>query len=89
MGTLKRFGKALFGSKKAVAALVGFVMNLAAPFARKHGLEGVLTPDAVTSATAMLGTYMLGQGIADHGKEKAKVEAELKRTLDKLGRLGE
>lgn len=74
MGTLRRFGKALFGSRKAVAALTGFVLNLLSPLARKHGLEELVTPDAVTQATAILGAYILGQGVADHGEARAKLQ---------------
>ena len=41
-------------------------------------LKDLLGLDAptVTSIVALVGSYVLGQGIADHGKEKAKVESD-------------
>jgi|TARA_R110002096_G_scaffold55026_13_gene141634 uncharacterized membrane protein (DUF441 family) len=60
--------KQLFSSKKFTAMVIG----IAATFlADKYGLDQEQT-------TLILGTiisYIIGQGIADNGKEAAKVEA--------------
>ena len=59
--------KGLIASKKAVAMLVGVLM---AAFGKKMGLD----EEAVMSVAGTAAVYILGQGIADHGKEAAKVQ---------------
>ena len=61
--------KDLFSSKKFLVMLAGIVVMIA----DKIGLN--LDPDLVNKMLGLMGAYIIGQGIADHGKEKAKVEA--------------
>ncbi len=60
----------LFGSKKFVAAVAAF---LVAAFA-ELGLD--MDTETILTILSPLMAYVVGQGIADHGKEKAKVEVE-------------
>lgn len=63
----------LLGSKKAVVTLVGLVLEIVIA-------SGVIALDAESKMKVMeailviVGGYNVGQGIADHGKEKAKAE---------------
>ncbi len=66
---MKEMLKALIGSKKFMTALVSCLVGLAA----KVGLE--LSPDEITAILSPALAYIVGQGVADHGKERAKVEA--------------
>ena len=59
--------KALFSSKKFVAMLVGIVATLLA----KIGLD--VDDATVTKLVGVVVSFILGQGIADHGKEAAKI----------------
>lgn len=62
----KRFGRALadiLTSKKAIATIGGAIATAA----------GVPAP----VVAAVVGPYVVGQGIADSGKERAKKEAQL------------
>ena len=59
----------LFQSKKALAAMAAVIVGLAA----KLGFE--ISTDELLPILSPLMAYIVGQGIADHGKERAKVEA--------------
>lgn len=63
----------LLKSKKFVAALVGVVAVILAFVLGELGMP--IPEEKLNALLAMLGTYILGQGIADHGKEAAKVVA--------------
>lgn len=56
-------------SKKGMAMLTG----LLAVVLGDKGLG--LSPEAIQAIVALVASYIVGQGVADHGKEKAKVEA--------------
>ena len=58
----------LFKSKKALTAIAGVIIAIAA----KAGLE--ISTEELMPILAPLMAYIVGQGIADHGKERAKVE---------------
>ena len=58
--------KGMVASKKAVAMIVGIIM---ASFGKKMGLD----EDALTKIIGVVASYCIGQGIADHGKEAAKI----------------
>ena len=61
--------KELFKSKKALVAFVACIVWAAGRFGMhldKEALLGVVSP---------LWAYVLAQGVADHGKEAAKVSA--------------
>ena len=55
-------------SKKAIAMLAGIIVAGLGHI----GLE--LTPEEVTGILAPVLAYIVGQGVADHGKEKARME---------------
>lgn len=59
--------KSLLSSKKAAAMVAGVLM---AAFGKKIGLD----EQAVTSIVATVIAYLVGQGIADHGKEAVKAK---------------
>jgi len=62
--------KALFSSKKFLVMLAGILLASAS----KLGLD--LDEDLVNQILAMVGAYVVGQGIADHGKEAAKTASK-------------
>jgi hypothetical protein len=72
MSVLKRFVKAITGSKKAMVALGTFVFGMVAPSARRHGVD--ISPDDVDLAIKIGIGYLVGQGLADHGKEAKRLE---------------
>ncbi len=59
--------KALFSSKKFLVMLAGIILAVA----NKLGLD--LDPELVNQILALVGVYIVGQGIADRGKEAAKL----------------
>lgn len=65
--------KKLFDSKKAVVAVIGLVLEVIVA-------ANILVLDEASKAMFMenvviiVGAYVVGQGIADHGKEKAKID---------------
>lgn len=65
--TIKGVAGALFKSKKFVGMIVGMIVALAA----KVGLE--VDDETVTKLVMLAASYVLGQGIADHGKEAALI----------------
>lgn len=60
-------------SKKVRALVVGLLLLALVPLGKKVGVE--LNEEQVDKALALIGLYIVGQGIADHGKEAAKVTA--------------
>lgn len=62
--------KDLLNSKKFQAALIGLAVTIAEAFI--PALENV----DLTSVLAVLIAYIIGQGIADFGKERAKIVNE-------------
>lgn len=69
MTTVKKIAAWLFSSKKVTALLAGLILL----GAKKLGLD--ITDDEAAAAVALLSSYLVGQGIADAGKERAKIEA--------------
>lgn len=67
----------LFGSKKALAAMAGTVTSTLVLMAAKHGygLDPAAAETLVKVILGIVGAYVLGQGVADWGKEGAKVQA--------------
>ena len=57
--------KDMFGSKKAIAMIVGLIVSIAG----KVGLD--LPTEDLTAVLSPVLAYILGQGVADVGKEKA------------------
>lgn len=60
--------KGMLGSKKFLASIVGMVVGLVA----KLGIE--LDTESVMACISPILMFILGQGVSDMGKEKAKVE---------------
>ena len=56
--------------KKLTMSILGVLITFA-------GNELGIEKDVIAMAVTLIGTFVLGQGIADHGKEKAKVEKGL------------
>lgn len=67
-----------FGSKKFLVFLATVIVAVGNKLAGHFGYE--LDPDTVNQFIAIAGAYIVGQGIADHGKEAAKVVADAART---------
>ncbi len=67
---MKQALKDMLGSKKATAMIVGLLVGLGG----KYGLD--LPPEELTAILSPVLAYILGQGIADVGKEKARIEQE-------------
>jgi hypothetical protein len=66
--------KNAFASKKFLAAIIGVVVVAA-------GTAFGLSEDQSMKIVALICTYVLGQGVADHGKEKAKELGKLSGDL--------
>lgn len=73
MEALKRFLSAIAGSKKAVAAVAAVLFVFLAPILGKVGLT--VTEDELQQVLGVAIAYLVGQGLADTGKERAKLEA--------------
>lgn len=76
---LKTLLAAALGSRKFVALIVALLASLATiPLVKFLGLPPEeaqkLALEVSTHLTALASAYLIGQGIADHGKEKARVE---------------
>ena len=70
---------ALLGSKKFAALLIGLLVTLLAyPLTRWAGVDELgakeIALPIATLVVTQVSAYLVGQGIADHGKEKAKIE---------------
>lgn len=63
------FVKSLFQSKKWVTAVAGIVSCAIA----RIGFD--VDPAELTHPVALMMSYVVGQGIADHGKEREKIRA--------------
>ena len=66
--------KELLRSKKFAALGLGVVASLAGVVAGKFGWDPASFSDSSTEVVAMISAYIIGQGVADHGKEKVKLE---------------
>ena len=67
--------KTLLSSKKFIAMLAGLVATLVA----KIGWN--VDTETVNQVIALVVSYVVGQGLADAGKEKAKYECDLEASL--------
>ena len=66
--------EALKGITQSKKFMFGVIALLVIAFNNKLGLE--LDPEQMKFMTAIVGATVLGQGVADLGKEKAKQEAK-------------
>lgn len=62
--------KQLFTSKKFLATLAGVIITLFA----KVGLD--VDNETAAMIVGLIGSFVVSQGIADNGKEKAKLESQ-------------
>jgi len=65
--------KQMFASKKFRAMLTGLIAAAAVAISTRFGLEAEVVSDLLMAIAGIVGSYVLGQGIADHGKEAAIV----------------
>lgn len=67
----------LFSSKKAIAGMAGTATTALILLAQKagYGLDPEATKLLVGAVMGLAAVYILGQGAADWGKERAKAEA--------------
>ena len=70
----------MFESKKFKATLLGVAVALVQGFLEWFGFE--IPPETLTASLSPILAYIVGQGIADHGKEREKVVSQ--RELEKL-----
>mgnify|MGYP003629368916 CR=1 FL=1 len=56
--------KSLFSSKKFIAMLTGVLATLIG----KIGFD--VSTETINQVVALVGTYVVGQGVADHGKHR-------------------
>ena len=74
--------KALFGSKKFVAAISFIILMIVAALV-SHFLGVTFTEEQIYSAAGVVASYLVAQGAADLGKEKAAVEGVKVEALPK------
>ncbi len=72
MSTVKKLIAWMFASKKVTALLAGLLLL----GAKRLGLD--IAGSEIEEALALLGAYLVGQGIADAGKERSKIDAASK-----------
>lgn len=75
---MKELVDEVLGSKKAMAAIVGalavFLVHLAAAF--HVAIDQATATEVSTKLTAIVGAYLMGQGLADHGATAAEATAD-------------
>ena len=67
---MKQALKDMFASKKFLVAITAVLVSVGA----KVGLN--VANDVLLPVVVLVASYIVGQGIADAGKEKAKIEGE-------------
>ena len=67
---MKQAFKDMFASKKLLVAITAVLVSVGA----KVGLN--VGNDVLLPVVVLVASYIVGQGIADAGKEKAKIEGE-------------
>ncbi|NRB12202.1 MAG: hypothetical protein HRU44_03105 [Candidatus Thalassarchaeum sp.] len=67
---MKQAFKDMFASKKFLVAITAVLVSVGA----KVGLN--VGNDVLLPVVVLVASYIVGQGIADAGKEKAKIEGE-------------
>ena len=75
--------KDLFDSKKFRVLLIGIVLNILLYFDVLKDLDATSKQELILSIDGLIAVFILGQGIADHGKEAAKVQVAAKKEKKK------
>ncbi len=65
----------LFTSKKFIAMIGGILLALVNWGSKRLGIPLSLDPETLNWALTLVAAYIVGQGVADVGKEKAKILA--------------
>ena len=73
MKYVKMIFEVIAESKKARALIVGILALALVPLGAKVGVE--VDAALIDKGVMLIAAYLVGQGIADMGKEKAKIEA--------------
>lgn len=70
----------LFTSKKFLAMVAGIALTVILRVAGKFGiaLDPATAKEAADAIALLVGSYCIGQGVADHGKEAAIINADVK-----------
>ena len=73
---MKEALKGLFGSKKALTGMAAVATSALLLLAQKHGygLDPASTKLLIGAVLGLAGTFIVGQGVADWGKEAAKIQ---------------
>lgn len=66
--------KDLLGSKKAIASLAAVIVDLVIAFGVPMDMQAKTS--LIGAISGLAAAYVIAQGIADAGKEKAKVESK-------------
>lgn len=77
--------KKLLGSKKFITAAGGLVLNIVTAFLPADTVSVEMKVQLMTVITILCGCFVVGQGMADNGKEVvvAKFEGEAARLAEK------
>jgi len=67
--------KQLLGSKKAIASVVTVVVNLVIGFLPADTLDMNGKQGLIAAITSIAAAYLIGQGVADHGKGAKQMDA--------------
>ena len=80
----------LFGSKKALAGMAAVATSALILLAQKHGygLDPNATKLLIGAVLGLSGTFIVGQGVADWGKEAAKIQAAAMNVYASAEKLG-
>lgn len=67
--------KEMVGSKKAITGVVTVIVNLIVGFLPADKIDNETKLALITAISGVAASYLVGQGIADHGKEARKLDA--------------
>lgn len=77
--------KEMFGSKKAITSVVTVLVNLVVGFMPADKIDGETKLALITAISGIAAAYVIGQGVADNGKEAKKLELEANASASTSG----